>query len=171
MDFFSKLSKIIDKTFLVAIALAQVLLVCMVAIVFANVVLRYVFNSGIQWSEEIVLVIIIWFTFIAMALGVQERLHININVLPKSLPAKFHLSLYILRQVLQTVLASVMFYYGILLTINGSRSVLPATKIPNSINYLVVPIAGFFIFAFSLRCLFTIKSNALEIVNKENGHA
>ncbi len=171
MTFFQKLAKIVDKAFLAAIALAQFLLVCMVVIVFANVVLRYVFNSGIKWSEEVVLVIIIWFTFIAMALGVQERLHININVLPKKLPQGFHVALYALRQVIQTVLSCVMFYYGILLTINGARSFLPATNIPNSINYLVVPIAGFFIFIFSLRCLFTIKENALEIVKKENGHA
>ena len=81
------IQKISDIFFSVLIRVAQILLVIMVALVFTNVVLRYVFNSGIYWSEEASLVIVIWFTFIAFALGVKEDLHISINILPKKTPA------------------------------------------------------------------------------------
>ena len=80
------IQKISDIFFSVLIRVAQILLVIMVALVFTNVVLRYVFNSGIYWSEEASLVIVIWFTFIAFALGVKEDLHISINILPKKHP-------------------------------------------------------------------------------------
>ncbi len=76
--------KILDNIFIWALRLAMVLLITMVIIVFTNVVLRYGFSSGIRWSEEVALIIVIWFTFIAMALGVKENLHINITVLPKN---------------------------------------------------------------------------------------
>jgi TRAP-type C4-dicarboxylate transport system permease small subunit len=81
--------KYLDNVFNLALVLAMVLLVAMVIIVFMNVVLRYGFNSGIRWSEEVSLVIVIWFTFIAMALGVKENLHISITVLPKKTSQTF----------------------------------------------------------------------------------
>ena len=57
--------------------LAKVLLAAMVILTSTNVFMRYVMNSGIGWSEEISLVIVVWFTFISMALGVKQRLHIR----------------------------------------------------------------------------------------------
>ena len=62
--------------------IAKLLMVAMVLIIFANVVLRYVFNSGIMWSEEVALLLAVWFIFIALSLGVKQDLHINISVIP-----------------------------------------------------------------------------------------
>jgi len=141
--------KYLDKTFNVALILAMVLLVAMVVIVFLNVVLRYGFNSGIRWSEEVSLVIVIWFTFIAMALGVKENLHISITLLPKKLPRIINDMLNFIKYVLEMSIGGILFYYGIKLTMNGARSKLPATGLSNAINYLVVPIAAFFIFLYA----------------------
>ena len=140
-----QLKKILDSIFVWVLKLAMVLLVAMVVLVFLNVVLRYGFSSGIFWSEEISLVIVIWFTFIAMALGVKESLHINVDILPKKLPKSFFTSLNCLRDLLVVLVGGIMIYYGWKLTLNGAKSTLPATNIPNSINYVVLPIAGIFI--------------------------
>ncbi len=137
--------KILDSVFVWLLKLAMVLLVAMVALVFLNVVLRYGFSSGIHWSEEISLVIVIWFTFIAMALGVKESLHINVDILPKKLPKAFFAVLDCIRDVLVIIIGGIMIYYGWKLTLNGARSFLPATHIPNSISYIVLPISGIFI--------------------------
>ena len=142
--------KILDSVFVWVLKLAMVLLVAMVILVFLNVVLRYGFSSGIRWSEEISLVIVIWFTFIAMALGVKEGLHINVDILPKKLPKVFFTTLTCLRDILVILIGGIMIYYGWKLTLNGARSFLPATHIPNSINYLVLPIAGVFIGLYAL---------------------
>ena len=141
--------KYLDKTFNVALILAMVLLVAMVVIVFLNVVFRYGFNSGIRWSEEVSLVIVIWFTFIAMALGVKENLHISITLLPKKLPRIINDMLNFIKYVLEMSIGGILFYYGIKLTMNGARSKLPATGLSNAINYLVVPIAAVFIFLYA----------------------
>jgi len=141
--------KILDALFVWVLKLAMLMLMAMVVIVFFNVVLRYGFNSGIHWAEEISLVIVIWFTFISMALGVKENLHINVSVLPRKLPAKFFLSLDVLKDLLEVLIGFVMIIYGWRLTLNGAKSFLPATQIPNSINYLVLPIAGIFIILYA----------------------
>ena len=145
-----QLKKILDSVFVWVLKLAMVLLVAMVVLVFLNVVLRYGFSSGVYWSEEISLVIVIWFTFIAMALGVKEGLHINVDILPKKLPKTFFLTLECLRDILLILVGGVMIYYGWKLTLNGAKSFLPATQIPNSINYVVLPIAGIFIVLYSI---------------------
>ena len=141
--------KILDNIFIWALRLAMVLLITMVIIVFTNVVLRYGFSSGIRWSEEVALIIVIWFTFIAMALGVKENLHINITVLPKKLPRIFNDVLNILKYVLEIFIGIILFYYGIGLTQNAGRSRLPATGISNAINYIIVPIAAVFIILYA----------------------
>ncbi len=133
---------VLDVVFSWVLRLAMVLLVTMVVIVFTNVVLRYGFRSGIRWAEEMSLVIVIWFTFISMALGVKENLHINISLLPRKLGAKFFLSLDVAKNALQIFIGVVLVIYGWRLTLNGARSRLPATHLPNSINYMILPIVG-----------------------------
>ncbi|HHT80658.1 MAG TPA: TRAP transporter small permease [Sphaerochaeta sp.] len=145
-----QLKKILDSVFVWVLKLAMVLLVAMVVLVFLNVVLRYGFSSGVYWSEEISLVIVIWFTFIAMALGVKESLHINVDILPKKLPKGFFITLDCIRDLLVILIGGIMIYYGWKLTLNGAKSFLPATQIPNSINYVVLPIAGIFIVLYAV---------------------
>ncbi|MGE4584673.1 MAG: TRAP transporter small permease [Sphaerochaeta sp.] len=142
--------KILDSLFVWVLKLAMVMLMAMVVIVFLNVVLRYGFKSGIRWAEEISLVIVIWFTFISMALGVKENLHINVSVLPRKLPVMFFNVLDIIKYLLEIVIGFILIVYGWKLTLNGAKSFLPATELPNSINYAVLPIAGIFIILYAL---------------------
>lgn len=150
--------KMVNAVFSVLLKLAGLLLVVMVAIVFTNVVLRYVFNSGIHWSEEVVLVIVVWFTFIAFALGVKENLHININVLPKKLPRFFENFLTILKYAVEITVGAVLFIYGLKLTRTAAASFLPATGLPNSLTYCIVPVCAVFVVIFALiRCIAMLK--------------
>lgn len=168
--------KYLDRVFNWALVLAMVLLVAMVIIVFMNVVLRYGFNSGIRWAEEISLVIVIWFTFIAMALGVKENLHINITILPKKLPRIFNDSLNLIKYVLEIIIGGVLFYYGLGVTKNASRSMLPATGISNAVNYVIVPIAAVFIILYAAFFLYVAvadlkKVNAAKHTGKTGGES
>ncbi len=159
--------KILDRVFTWALRLAMVLLVLMVIIVFSNVILRYGFNSGIRWSEEVALIIVIWFTFIAMALGVKENLHINITILPKKLPRIFNDILNIFKYVLEIFIGIILFYYGIGVTKNAGMSHLPATGISNAINYVIVPISAVFITLYAVYFL-TVAIKDLKRVHKVN---
>jgi TRAP-type C4-dicarboxylate transport system permease small subunit len=146
--------KYLDKVFNWALVLAMILLVAMVIIVFMNVVLRYGFNSGIRWAEEVSLVIVIWFTFIAMALGVKENLHINITILPKKLPRIFNDSLNLIKYILEISIGIILLYFGWGVTLNAGRSKLPATGMSNAVNYVIVPIAALFIIAYATYFLY-----------------
>jgi TRAP-type C4-dicarboxylate transport system permease small subunit len=49
--------------------LIALLLAVMVVLVFGNVVLRYAFNSGISFSEEVSRWLFVWLTFLGFLLG------------------------------------------------------------------------------------------------------
>ncbi|MGD1822011.1 MAG: TRAP transporter small permease [Pleomorphochaeta sp.] len=144
-----KFKENLDKVFNLVLYFCMALVIIMVLIVFSNVVLRYGFQSGIKWGEEIPLVIVIWFTFIAMALGVKENLHISITLLPKKLPAHLERFLRAFKYICEIILGIILFYYGLGLAKNGLRSFLPATHITNAINYIVLPINAVFIILYA----------------------
>lgn len=58
----------------------------MAVMVFANVVLRYVFNSGITISEEASRMLFIWLTFLGAIVAMKDKAHIGVDTLIKHLP-------------------------------------------------------------------------------------
>ena len=67
----------------VAIALC---LAVMVVLVFGNVVLRYVFNSGIAVSEELSRWLLVWLTFLGAIVALREHAHLGVDTLVRALP-------------------------------------------------------------------------------------
>ena len=59
-----------------------------VLIVFVNVALRYIVNTGLTWSEEIAVNLFVWVIFLGAILAGLEGLHIKVDLLTKKLPKK-----------------------------------------------------------------------------------
>ena len=71
-------------------ALKAVIALClfvMVVLVFGNVVLRYVFNSGIATSEEVSRWLMVWLTFLGAIVALREHAHLGVDTLVRALPA------------------------------------------------------------------------------------
>jgi TRAP-type transport system small permease protein len=62
------------------------LLAAMVVLVFGNVVLRYLFNSGIAVSEEVSRWLFVWMVFLGAIVGLREHAHLGVDSLVKMLP-------------------------------------------------------------------------------------
>lgn len=62
------------------------LLGVMVVLVFGNVVLRYGFNSGITFSEEMSRFIFMWLTLLGALLAMHEHGHLGMSSVIKALP-------------------------------------------------------------------------------------
>ena len=65
----------------------SLLLVGMVLLVFADVVLRFGFNSGIAWSQEVTLYMQAWFVLFGASYGVKVGAHIGVDSFVKLIPA------------------------------------------------------------------------------------
>lgn len=70
---------------LLAVTMAGCLSV-MALLVFANVVLRYVFNSGITWSEEMSRYLFVFMIFAGAALALIQHKHLAVDMLLERLP-------------------------------------------------------------------------------------
>jgi TRAP-type transport system small permease protein len=70
--------------------LAELLLVtllsAMVVMVFGNVVLRYGFNSGLDFSEELSRFFFIWITFLGAIIAMRENAHLGLDTVVRLLP-------------------------------------------------------------------------------------
>jgi len=62
------------------------LLAIMVVLVFGNVVLRYGFNSGIAFSEEMSRWLFVWLTFMGAVVALNENSHLGSDMLISRLP-------------------------------------------------------------------------------------
>ncbi|MEG0002222.1 MAG: TRAP transporter small permease [Comamonas sp.] len=63
------------------------MLAAMVVLVFGNVVLRYLFNSGITVSEEVSRWLFIWMTFLGAIVALREHGHLGVDMVVQRLPA------------------------------------------------------------------------------------
>ena len=63
------------------------LVTVMVAVVSAQVLLRYALNSSIGWADEVSRLMFVWSIFLAIPLGIKLGVHIGIEVLTARLPA------------------------------------------------------------------------------------
>jgi TRAP-type C4-dicarboxylate transport system permease small subunit len=67
-------------------AVIAILLMAMVVMVFGNVVLRYVFNSGLSFYDELSRWCFVWLTFLGAIVAMRERRHLGVDILVRLLP-------------------------------------------------------------------------------------
>lgn len=80
------MAKAIDVYCLVLKYVIAFFLAVMVVLVFGNVVLRYGFNSGIAFSEELSRWLMVWLTFLGAVVALRERGHLGVDTLIIMLP-------------------------------------------------------------------------------------
>ena len=78
--------KLVNLFFKLLELLVVLALVAMVVMVFGNVVLRYVFNSGITVSEELSRWLMVWLTFLGAIVALREHSHLGVDTLVRALP-------------------------------------------------------------------------------------
>ena len=93
----------------VAIAIC---LATMVVLVFTNVVLRYLFNSGIATSEELSRWLLVWLTFLGAIVALRQHAHLGVDTLVRALPPRGKLVCFLLSYLL-------MLYVDGLLTLGS----------------------------------------------------
>ena len=78
--------KVVEGYFTLLKFLIAFCLAVMVVLVFGNVVLRYVFNTGITLSEEISRWLFVYLTFLGAIVAMRDHSHLGVDTLVKRLP-------------------------------------------------------------------------------------
>lgn len=138
---------------------AQISLIIMLCTVFVNVILRFCFNSGIAWAEEVPGLLVTLFTFIACAIGVRDHLHISVNLVYDRLK-KGGIGRKIFDELtnIVTLICGIAFLYGgwsIMTKLMKRTGKLPMTGWPTWIQYIPLVVGGFIMIFDSI--LFILK--------------
>ena len=80
------MTMIIEGYFKLLKVIIAFFLAVMVVLVFANVVLRYGFNSGITVSEEVSRWLFVWLVFLGAVIAMREHAHLGVDTLVRRLP-------------------------------------------------------------------------------------
>lgn len=147
-DFIPEILRVVNHwAHFIMLCIAEIALTFMVAIVFMTVVLRYCFNTGIGWAEEVPRLLVTLFSFLACAIGVRDHMHISVSIFYNVFPKDG-----IVRKVLNVFSDICVLVCGIFLlgcgftrmcTLMGLPGTLPMTGLPTWVQYLPAPMAGF----------------------------
>ncbi|MGY0399939.1 MAG: TRAP transporter small permease [Ostreibacterium sp.] len=87
------------------------LLLALTTLVFAEVVARFEFNTGIDWAEEVIQFVAAWFVLFGASYGIKVGAHIGVNVFVDILPNKIHRFFSLIAVVLCLIYCG-LFLYG-----------------------------------------------------------
>lgn len=132
--------------FVVALALAAIF-----AIVFVNVVGRYLFGASFAWVAETTRHLMIFSAFAGAGLALREGRLVAIELLPDMLPARLRVALRWGGVVVMAVFMAVMLWLGVKFVAFGWPKETMSTGISRGIPYLSIPIgAGLFLIHLAL---------------------
>jgi TRAP-type C4-dicarboxylate transport system permease small subunit len=122
--------------------IAAVSLAAMLVVVSIQVVMRYIFSNSPGWTEEMARQLMILFCFIAMALGVRDKIHIALTIIADRLLKRLTLPLELLGKILVCIMGIMMsLFMGPYFT-KLRYNKLPATGIPVGWEYAIPTLMG-----------------------------
>ena len=127
-------------------AAAQALLVATVLIVVAIVTARYGFRTTPSWGAEVVLLFIVWFSFLGAGLATRQGLHLSLEFVSDLLPAGGRSAAIAFSRLAVVGFGLFMFVAGMGLVSETADQTLPATKLSvGYASYLALPVSGLLI--------------------------
>ncbi len=115
-----------------------------VILAFVEVILRYVFQTSLVWSSDLVIVSIIWAVFIGLSITLRKGGHIKIEVVVNLLSGWKKASVIFLSSLIGLLFSLFLFYFSIKYAafLRESGEVSITTDIPEYIFFLALPIGG-----------------------------
>ena len=132
-----------DKILSIACA---VLLTFMTVLVLIQVFSRYILNSPVAFTEELVRYSLIWTGFIGAAYAFSTREHMSLTLIRDKFTGKAHTALLVVIDGLILLMAIFVFTIGgFKLAVSANREFSALLGIPRSLVYSIAPISGVFI--------------------------
>lgn len=120
--FFRYFEEIISGAFLCATVFVVVL----------NVVLRYVFNTGLIWVSEVATGCFVWAVFVGAAAAYKHKMHIGIDLFLKIFPKKIHLLINVIIDALMALISGYITYLSVVFIQNSYQKVTPVLGISSA---------------------------------------
>lgn len=123
-------------------ALIILLMASMAILVFANVVMRYVFNQSIFWVEEFTQIQMIWVAYLGAGLALREGRHVAVDMLQDALPAPLRHSVRWFIAVATALFLAALVVLGAQIAEFTWSQETPAMGLPAGLPYLGIPLGA-----------------------------
>lgn len=149
-------------------------LAVMVIVIFMQVVMRYVFNNSLSWSEEFARYLFVWFSWIGVSAGFKDKEHLRVELLSIALVKRGLLKtdeiLTILVSLIWLATTLIVTYYGFEVVSKQMEMnvTTPAMKLPVWIAYLSIPACSL---ALGIRLIVKIIESTMIILGKSNNES
>ena len=132
----------VDKILVYLKGYSVILMLCMLVIAFLQVVRRYVMNSPWVWSDEIVLLMLAWFSYPALVFNIWTDDHFNISSLYEKFPVPLQIVCDVIRHVVTGVFCGILGYFGWKLMMQYWPKPMPASGWTQGLKYIPVLFGG-----------------------------
>lgn len=121
------LARAADWCFALQTGLMVACLIVMVVLLFGNVAMRYLFNSGINVSDEVARLAFVWMIFLGAVIAMREHQHIGVTMLVERFGPRARRVSHVFCQLLVLWVLWLMAQGSWVQTVIGMDSVLPVT--------------------------------------------
>jgi TRAP-type C4-dicarboxylate transport system permease small subunit len=111
-----------------------------IALVFYNVLSRYILFTDVSWSSELCTLLLIWITFIGGAMAVRRNAHLGVTEFIMGLKPRARSRADALVLALTALALGLLLYFGITLTLMSWDNTAVAIRISNGWWYLAMPV-------------------------------
>ena len=118
------------------------LLALMGIFLFGNVTLRYLFNSGLPWAEELSRFLFVWLIFMGAIGALRDGKHLGFTSLVQRLPHRLKKLVYVVSNAIVVGTLWILFSGSMKMTKLGWYNAAPATDIPMSFMYVAGAISA-----------------------------
>jgi len=124
------------------------LMVAITAVVFLQVVSRYVFNYPFDWPEELARYLFVWVALLGAALALRRGAHFSIDALVKSLPAAWRRIVPLLIHTSLGIFTLIVSVKGFQLALRVREQLSPGMEVSMTYAYLSVPVSFAIMFKY-----------------------
>lgn len=147
--------------------LIAIFLATMVFFTFLNVVLRFVFNTGLAWSEELTRLSFIYLVYLGAIVAARDNAHLMVDTLISHVPKKAQSAIYVVIQLITIWLMGLLTYGSWQWAMMKRGDIWPITRFPVfliNISGAVLGIAYILICISNLVKLFAGKEDPMALL-------
>ena len=124
-----------------------------IALVFYNVLSRYILHTDVAWSSELSTLLLIWISFIGGAMAVRRNAHLGVTEFIMGLKPRARSRVDAAVLALTALSLGLLVYFGITLTAMSWDNIAIAIRISNGWWYLAMPVGCGLMLVFVLHQL------------------
>jgi TRAP-type transport system small permease protein len=140
-------------------------------LVFTNVILRYIFSSGMTWAEELSRYLFVWLIFLGAIMALKQNAHMSVDIVTNAVSLKIRKVILLINNLLVLFVMWMILDGSWKMTLQNMNIQSPSLGIPMFLIYgvgIVMSISMAVIVIGNIVRLFTNEESKEHITNEES---